>query len=72
MTAHVKQVGEHSLRYEPANEEESELVQALFERITEIRPNEPMGDRTDLAMYCFAVFKKWAFQEEMTTPLGGE
>ena len=69
MTTHVKQVGEHSLRYEPANAEESALVQRVFETITELQPDMMMGDRTDLAMRTFAVFKEWAHEEKMTNPL---
>ena len=69
MTAHVKQVGEHSLRYEPANEEESSLVTKVFETITELQPELNMGDRTDLAMRVFADFKQWAHAEDMTNPL---
>lgn len=65
----VKQVGEHSLRYEPANEDESALVQKMFETITELQPDMMMGDRTDLAMRVFGVVKQWAHEEKMTHPL---
>lgn len=69
MTAHVKQVGEASLLYEPANDEESALVQKVFETITELQPDMLMGDRTDLAMRTFADFKEWAHREDLTNPL---
>ena len=56
----VKQVGEETLHLEPKTEDESRLVQMLFERITEFYPDEKMGDRTDLAMSLFTVVKQWA------------
>lgn len=46
----------------PKNDEESLLVQMLFERITELRPDWPMGDRTDLAMNMLSVVKRWAHE----------
>lgn len=44
----------------PKNESESQLVQMLFEKATELRPDWPMGDRTDLAMAMLSVVKRWA------------
>lgn len=51
----------------PVTPEEMALAQMMFEKITELRPDWPMGDRTDLAMTMFAVVKKWAHKEELTT-----
>lgn len=50
----------------PTTPEESELVQMMFEKITDLRPDEKMGDRTDLAMAMLAVVKRWAHKNEMT------
>lgn len=44
----------------PKNESESQLVQMLFEKVTELRPDWPLGDRTDLAMSMLSVVKRWA------------
>lgn len=52
---------------EPSSDDESHLVGMLFERITEIYPDWPMGERTDLAMGMLAVVKKWAHNLEMTS-----
>ena len=60
----VKQVGEETLYLEPQTEDESKLVQMLFERITEFQPVAPLGDRTDIAMAMFATVKKWAHDGE--------
>lgn len=59
----VKDVSDdkHSLTM-PKNEEESILVQMLFEKITEHRPDWPLGDRTDLAMSMLSVVKRWAHE----------
>lgn len=48
------------MHLEPKTEDESRLVQMLFEKITESLPDEKMGDRTDLAMSLFATVKQWA------------
>lgn len=46
----------------PKGEEESKLVQMLFEKITELRPDWPMADRSDLAMSMLSVVKRWAHE----------
>lgn len=51
---------------DPSNEDESILVGMLFDRVTEVFPEWPMGDRSDLAMKMFAVVKKWAHNLELT------
>ena len=56
----ILQVGEETLHLEPKTEDESLLVQMLFEHFTECFAEQPMGDRTDLAMSTFAVVKDWA------------
>lgn len=56
----VKQVGEETMHLEPKTDDEMRLVQMLFERITELRPDDKMGDRTDEAMALFVVVKQWA------------
>ena len=48
-------------------DDESVLVGLLFEKITKLYPDWKMGDRTDLAMAMFAVFKRWAHSEDLTT-----
>ena len=52
------------MHLEPKTEEEGELVQMLFEEVTNTWPDLPMGDRTDFAMRAFAVVKKWATRNE--------
>jgi hypothetical protein len=52
---------------EPVSDDESALVGMLFDRITELYPDWPMGDRTDLAMGMLAVVKKWAHNLELTS-----
>jgi hypothetical protein len=51
----------------PKGEDESRLVQDFFEKITELRPDWPMGDRSDLAMAMLAVVKRWAHESAATT-----
>lgn len=51
---------------DPHGEDESVLVGMFFQRITEIFPEWPMGDRTDLAMTMLAVVKTWAHNLELT------
>lgn len=50
----------------PTTDEESELVQMMFEKATQLFPDWKMGDRTDLAMSMLAVVKRWAHKNEMT------
>jgi hypothetical protein len=50
----------------PKTDDESELVQMLFEKITELRPDWPLGDRTDLAMSMLSVVKRWAHKHKLT------
>lgn len=52
---------------EPANDDESILVGLLFEKATQLYPDWPMGDRSDLAMSMLAVVKKWAHNLELTS-----
>ena len=52
---------------DPSNDDESILVGMLFDKLTELRPDWPMGDRTDLAMSMLAVVKRWAHNLEMTS-----
>lgn len=52
---------------EPSSDDESHLVGMLFDRITEMHPDWPMGDRTDFAMAMLAVVKKWAHNLELTS-----
>lgn len=54
-------------RFEPVSRDDSILVSLLFEKITEHRPDWPMGDRTDLAMSMFTVVKKWAHNLDLTS-----
>ena len=61
----VKQVGEESLHLEPKTDDEMRLAHMLFERITELRPDEKMGARTDMAMSLFTVVKQWAHDLEI-------
>lgn len=69
----VKQVGEETLHLEPKTDDEMRLVHMMFERISEIQPDEKMGDRTDLAMALFVVVKQWAHDNEDTkTIIGGD
>lgn len=68
----VKQVGEESLHLEPKTDDEMRLVHMLFERITELRPDDKMGDRTDEAMALFVVVKQWAHDNQDTKTIGGE
>lgn len=63
----VKQTDESTLHLEPTSKDESALVGMLFERITEIFPEWPMGDRSDHAMKMFAVVKKWAHDQSLTS-----
>jgi hypothetical protein len=56
----IKQVGEETMHLEPKTEDESRLVQMLFERITLLRPDDKLGDRADEAMSLFTVVKQWA------------
>lgn len=51
----------------PKNNEESKLVQMLFDKITEHRPDWPMADRTDLAMSMLSVVKHWAHENQMSS-----
>lgn len=46
----------------PKGEDESRLVQMLFEKVTDLRPDWPMADRTDLAMSMLSVVKRWAHE----------
>lgn len=48
------------MHLEPNTDDEMRLVSMLFGRITELRPDDKMGDRTDLAMSLFTVVKSWA------------
>jgi hypothetical protein len=50
----------------PKGEEESRLVQSLFEKATELYPDWKMGDRTDLAMAMLSVVKRWAHETAVT------
>jgi hypothetical protein len=52
---------------DPANDDESVLVGMLFEKITTIYPDWPMGERSDLAMSLLAVVKRWAHNLELTS-----
>ncbi len=52
---------------EPVTKDESTLVGLMFEKITELYPDWPMGDRTDLAMALFAVVKQWGSDEELVS-----
>jgi hypothetical protein len=52
---------------DPSGQDESVLVGMMFEKITELRPDWPMGDRTDLAMAMLGVVKKWAHNLELTS-----
>lgn len=54
----------HSLTM-PTSEEESRLVQMLFEKATDLRPDWPMADRTDLAMAMLGVVKTWAHENKI-------
>lgn len=56
----VKQTDESTIHLEPSTDDEMRLVHMLFERITELRPEDKMGDRTDLAMALFVMVKQWA------------
>jgi hypothetical protein len=51
--------------YVPVNDDESELAGKLFEKVTEMRPDLSLGDRSDLAMEMFAVVKRWAQKRGM-------
>ena len=53
--------------YEPASEDDSALVSMMFLKITELYPDWPMHERTDLAMVMFATVKKWAHNLELTS-----
>jgi hypothetical protein len=44
----------------PTTDDESALVQMLFEKVTLLYPEWKMGDRTDLAMSMLGVVKTWA------------
>lgn len=68
----IKQVGEETMHLEPKTEDESALVQMLFEEVTHTWPDLPMGDRSDFAMRTFAVVKKWAHENGDTKTIGGE
>lgn len=68
----VKQVGEETLHLEPKTDDEMRLVHMMFERITELRPDDKMGDRTDMAMSLFVVVKQWAHDNADTKTIGGE
>lgn len=63
----VKQADDLTTFFEPVSKDESALVGMLFERITEIFPEWPMGDRTDHAMKMFAVVKKWGHNLDLTS-----
>lgn len=52
---------------EPNTDDESALAGMLFDRITQLRPDWPMGDRSDLAMAMVAVVKQWAHNLELTS-----
>lgn len=54
-------------RFEPASEDDSALVSMMFVRITELYPDWPMHQRTDLAMMMFVVVKKWAHNLDLTS-----
>lgn len=56
----VKQTDESTIHLEPSTDDEMRLVNMLFEHFTKQRPDEVMGDRTDLAMSTFTVIKQWA------------
>jgi hypothetical protein len=49
----------------PKGEDESRLVQMLFEKVTELRPDWPMADRSDLAMAMLSVVKRWAHESNL-------
>lgn len=68
----VKQTDESTMHLEPKTDDEMRLVHMLFERITESRPDDKMGDRTDLAMACFVTVKQWAHDNQDTKTIGGE
>jgi hypothetical protein len=53
--------------YVPINKDESDLVQMLHERITEMRPDWPLGDRSDMAMEMFAIVKRWGMKHGTAT-----
>lgn len=68
MTMEVKDVSpDPYLTTMPTTNDESELVQMLFERATKLYPDWKMGDRTDLAMSMLGVVKQWAHKNKMTT-----
>lgn len=46
----------------PKGEDESRLVSMLFEKVTELRPDWPLADRSDLAMSMMSVVKRWAHE----------
>ena len=54
-------------QYEPASEDDSALVSLMFVKITELYPDWPMHERTDLAMVMFATVKRWATDLELTS-----
>lgn len=53
------------MHLEPKTDDESTLVQMLFEEVTNSWPDLPMGDRSDFAMRTFAVIKQWAHDLEI-------
>ncbi len=65
MSLTVKQVGEETLHLEPQTEDESKLVQMLFEKIQGLQPDLALGDKSDLAMGLFTVVKQWAHDLEV-------
>jgi len=54
-------------RFEPASEDDSALVSMMFVKITELYPDWPMHQRTDLAMTMFVTVKRWATNLDLTS-----
>lgn len=54
-------------RFEPASDDDSVLVGMMFERLSEMHPEWPMGVRSDIAMALFTTVKKWAHNLELTS-----
>ena len=53
--------------FEPASEDDSALISLMFIKITEMYPDWPMHERTDLAMTMFATVKRWAHNLDLTS-----
>lgn len=66
----IKQTDESTMHLEPKTDDEMRLVHMMFERITELRPEDKMGDRTDMAMSLFTVVKQWAHDNDDTKVIG--